>query len=141
MQRKIGFLSQGGKDRILRALGAKFKYLTVQNFGFTGTDRTSPWAPLTKPYAKRVKRTVATLDLTGRLFRSLRVSPPEGNSITVSSDTAYDAAHQYGNPKGNLPARPFFPVLPNGEAMPRTQRILENTASLEIQKLIRERLQ
>lgn len=139
IERKASFLSQGGKDRILRALGAKLKYLTVQNFGATGTDRPSEWAPLSPHYAKRVKRPIATLELSGALLRSLRVSSPEGNSISVYTDSPYAEAHQKGN--RNLLARPFFPVLPDGSATPRAQAILDTTAVQEIEKLIRENLQ
>jgi phage gpG-like protein len=129
------FLTRGERDAILRKVGAKLKFLTVQNFGFNGTNRPSQWAPLSPRYSKRVKRSIATLELSGDLFRSLRVGEPDGNSITVSTDNKYAAAHQNGNER--LPARPFFPITPDGSATPYAQRVLETTAALEMQAQMR----
>lgn len=129
------FLTRGERDAILRKLGAKLKFLTVQNFGFSGTNRSSTWSPLSPLYAKRVKRSVATLELSGDLFRSLRVSAPDGNSITVSTDSPYAETHQKGYK--HVPARPYFPILPDGSATPYAQRVLETTAAFEMQAQMR----
>src|SRR5690348_8741597 len=83
--RAVGYLYPGEKERVLRAVGAKFKLLSIGNFGRTGTDRPEPWKSLSPKYAKKVGRSEATLELSGELFRSLRVSPPSGDSITVYS--------------------------------------------------------
>ncbi len=133
--RFASFLTDNERNEVLRKIGAKLKFLTVQNFGYTGSNRPSQWAPLSEKYAKRVKRSVATMDLTGKLMRSLRVSAPDGNSITVSSDTPYDEAQQNGNSR--LPARPFFPINHDGSATPYAQRVLETTAKLAIQEQMR----
>lgn len=135
MERFASFLTYGERNEILRALGAKFKFLTVRNFGYSGNSRPVPWKPLSKPYAKRVKRDVATLELSGELFRSLRVSPPDGRSIDVFTDNIYAEAQQNGNK--NLPARPFMPINPDGSAIPYAQRVLETTAALTLQSQMR----
>lgn len=135
MQGFASFLTRNERDAILRKVGAKLKYLTVQNFGYAGTDRPSQWSLLSPRYAKRVKRSVATLELSGELLRSLRVSPPDGNSITVYTDNEYAEVHQKGS--RHIPARPFFPINSDGSATARTQRILETTAALEMQAQMR----
>lgn len=136
MQRFTSFLNPGERDSVLRKIGAKLKYLTILNFGFSGRNRPVNWKPLSPSYAKRVKRSVATLDLSGDLMRSIRVSAPDGNSITVSTDNEYAAAQQNGNAR--LPARPFFPITSTGELTPYARRVLETTAALEIQRLMRK---
>ncbi len=138
MMRYATFLTDSERQSILRKVGAKFKYLAVQNFGYSGTDRPSPWKPLSKDYAKRVKRSTATLDLSGELLRSIRVSPPTNTSIEVYTNNTYAEAHQNGRPAGNLPKRPFFPIDSAGNATARAQRILETTAALELQRLMRQ---
>lgn len=138
MESFTSFLTRGERDAVLRKIGAILKRLTVDNLGFTGPGRPSQWAPLSPRYAKRVKRPEATLDLTGDLLRSLRVGSPDGEGIDVYTDNVYAEAHQNGNPARNLPARPFFPILPDGSPTARTQNILETTAALEIQRQMRE---
>lgn len=128
-------LTEGQRNQILRDVGAKFKLFTLQNFGATGTDRPEEWAPLSPKYAKRVKRSYATLDLKGSLFRSFTVGQPDGTSITVSSNSPYAEAHQEGNE--HLPARPFFPITSAGELTGHAQRVLETTAALSLQRLMR----
>lgn len=99
----------GGSHRrqILGAMAAKFKWLTLQNFGDAGTSRPRQWPPLSPAYSKRVGRSHATLFLTSALFRSiqLRVTDDFAQVFTVSD---YGEAHQWGN--GRLPARPFMPM-------------------------------
>jgi len=133
-------IDRSARDAILRRLGAKFKFLTIQNFGNSGTDRPSPWKTLTKRYSKRVGRTNATLDLTGELMRSIRVSQPNGESITVYTDDKKSESHQFGSTNQNIPARPFFPIDGNGNPTPRGMRILETTAQLEAQRILRSNL-
>lgn len=122
---------------VLRAMGAKLSFLTYQNFGFSGKDRPEPWRRLTAKYAKRVKRDSATLDLKGRLLRSLRLGQPQGNRITVTADCEYASFHQFGNPKNNLPRRAFFPVTLSGQLTPFAQRQISQAAVNEILKLSR----
>lgn len=129
---------RSARDSILRKMGAALKLDTVSNFGITGTDRPSPWKPLSKRYAKRVGRTHATLDLTGALMRSLRVGQPDGDSITVSTDDPKAAYHQNG--EGNNPLRPFFPLLPSGQLTPRAMRRVETAAQLETQRILRAQI-
>ncbi len=135
MLRYGSFLTTNERNVILQDLGAKLKYLTIQNFGFTGTDRPTAWPRLSPKYANRVKRTEATLEKSGDLLRSLRVGQPDGNSISVSTDSEYAEVHQRGF--GNTPPRPFFPVTRSGDLTPRAQRILDTTAAQSLQRLMK----
>lgn len=47
------------------------------------------------------------------------------DSVTLSNSSVYAAMQQFGGTRaqfpnlwGNIPARPFFPIMPNGELMP-----------------------
>ncbi len=100
-------LSPQQQRRILGVMGATFKRIVISNFGATGADRPTPWPPLSKPYAKRVKRPYATLELRGRLFRSVKLTVTD-ESATVFTDSPYAEAHQWGI--GKMPVRPFFPM-------------------------------
>lgn len=135
MSRYISFLTRSERDSILRRVGAKLKWLTVQNFGISGTGRPSAWKPLSKRYAKRVGRETATLEASGELMRSLRVGQPNGESITVYSDDPKAGYHQFG--EGHNPLRPFFPITTDGQLTVRARNILENEAALEVQRLMR----
>lgn len=128
-------LTEAQRNLILKDVGAKFKYLTLQNFGVTGTDRPTEWAPLSEDYAKRVKRSYATMDLKGDLFRSFRVGQPDGTSITVSTSISYAEAQQYGTDR--MPPRPFFPITADGGLTNHAQNVLETTASLSLQRIMR----
>jgi len=55
--------------------------------------------------------TPATLIKTTSLVRSLRVIEAAQTHATVGSDRPYAAAHQFGYPPRNLPARPYFPFI------------------------------
>lgn len=105
------------KRQMLGAMAARFKFLCLQNLGATGTDRPHAWKPLTKPYAARVGRAYATLDLNGRLMRSIRVrvSDDESSVYVDPDDCIYAARHQWGDDGGKpMPARPFFPMTDAG---------------------------
>lgn len=78
--------------------------------------RPGPWAP---------KKDGSEATLRGNppiLMRSLKVKDPSATSITIGSDRPYARAHQFGNPKGNLPARPFLPFGPDKQLAPFAAR-------------------
>jgi len=136
VQGKFLNLNDWAMAPVLRAIAQKFKFISVQNFGFSGKDRPQPWQrALSKRYAKRVKRPIATLELSGRLLRSFRIGAPLGNEIEVENFCDYAQTHQQGYK--SIPRRAFFPVDRSGNLTPYTQRVLETTAVLEIEKWIR----
>lgn len=95
------------RRQILGAMAAKFLFITSQNFGQSGAYRPSPWAPLSKSYAKRVGRPYPTLYLSGDLFRSVRLSVSD-EVATVSWEDEKASWHQEGTSR--MPARPFLPI-------------------------------
>lgn len=121
---------------VLRAVGARFKLLTLRNFSQSGLDRPEPWPPLSKRYAKRVKRSHATLYKTGLMYRSFTVGPTNGDSITVSCEVPYSSYHVEGTPR--MPRRSPFPVGVGGNLTPLAQRQLETAAALAIQEQFRK---
>lgn len=131
-------IDRSARDSILRKMGATLKRDTVANFGLSGTDRPSPWKPLSKRYAKRVGRTAATLEVTGSLMRSLRIGQSDGEAITVYTDDPKAAYHQFG--EGNNPLRPFFPITPEGQLTPRARNRIETAAQLETQRILRTQI-
>lgn len=54
------------------------------------------------------------------LMRSLKIGNPSNTAIAIGSDRPYSRAHQFGNPKGNLPARPYLP-FDGGQMIPDAQ--------------------
>ncbi len=60
------------------------------------------------------------------LRKSLRVTSSSARQVTIGSHLPYAAAHQLGNPKGNLPARPYLPFLPDGTLTPRANKNVES---------------
>lgn len=99
--------------------------------------RASPWAP-----RKNKKATHPLMRLTGELGRSPGVRTWTASTVTIGSDRKYFAIHQFGGafptrykgadlgtnrkqkPKlsyAQMPARPLFPVLSNGQLTPRAE--------------------
>jgi len=103
------------------AMGKRFYELVQGNFGIAGVDRPMHWAPLSPAYARKVGRTIATLDLTGNLRSAIMVGGTEGESVTVSVSDGmipYASVHQTGGTR--MPQRPYFPIDDDGEVMPYT---------------------
>jgi phage gpG-like protein len=103
------------------AMGQRFYEMVQGNFGIAGVDRPMAWAPLSPDYARKVRREIATLDLTGRLRSAILVGGAYGESITVSvsdSSVPYATVHQTGGIR--MPKRPYFPIDDRGEVLPYT---------------------
>jgi len=96
------------------AMAARYGEIVRSNFGESGLDRPSAWPPLSPSYAKEVGRTYATLFVSGALFSAVRVDAQDARVSASNADAPYATAHQFGNPAGNLPARPYFPVAADG---------------------------
>lgn len=107
-----------------QAMAERFYEIVANNFGESGEDRPSAWAPLTPRYAKRVGREYATLAVTGRLFDAVKVeSDMNSGRVSVSnSDCPYALVHQYGG-GNNIPARPYFPIEADGEPTSYAQSV------------------
>lgn len=82
-----------------------------------------PWAPVSEMYAKRKRAGTAAqakgdarstsaadlLELTGELMDYPRYQFAEGgNALDFGVNTVWAATHQFGDPRRNIPARPFL---------------------------------
>lgn len=125
------------------AMAETFQNCVLANFGPSGPYRPwSGWHPLSPAYAKKVGRTYATLEVSGRLKSSVFMQLNERGNFTVSaddSDVPYATAHQYGNPKGNrghpgLPAREYFPMDENNEVTRQVYDLCVNAAQEALER-------
>lgn len=96
------------------AMASRLHDIVLKNIGDTGIDRPNAWAPLSKRYAKRVKRSHATLRVSGDLIRSIRSAADWSHGEVWQDDSSveYGPAHQFG--EGHMPLRPFFPIVGDG---------------------------
>lgn len=101
------------QEPVNRAMAIQFRQCVYDNFGSSGAFRPHQWAMLSPAYARKVKRTYATLFVTGRLKSSIKAGATlERGRVSISNaDAPYALAHQFGYPEGNLPDRPYFPIL------------------------------
>ena len=101
------------------AMAERFKAIAVNNFGFSGEDRPAAWPILSKGYADEFHdgNRIPKLILSGELQESITVSS-EPDAAIVHAQAEYAANHQFGDESTNLPARPFFPMFPDGSLTP-----------------------
>ena len=111
------------RHRLLNAIGRRFLAIALNNMGpGPGEARPAIWAALEKRYAAQVAKRpfrnqpVPTLLRSGALRRSLTASV-SGQYAIIEGDSPYAAAHQFGNPARNLPARPYFPMNHDGTVL------------------------
>ena len=106
---------------ILARMGQTIKSLAQRAFT-DGALRPATWA------ARKVEPKDGHLLLqeSTMLRKSIDVTSCTASQVTIGSDRPYAAAHQLGNPAGNLPARPFFPFLPNGQLTPPAAKNVES---------------
>ena len=105
------------------AMAEMFQGCVLANFGPTGAFRPwSGWPPLSKAYAKKVGRTYATLEVTGRLKSNVMIDG-DGDHVKVVADDAlvpYSTVHQYGG-GNNIPQREYFPMYDDGNVTRQVQ--------------------
>ncbi len=105
--------------------GAGMVVVSIAKDAFTNASiRPSGWDPL-KPetISKKAKMDYGSSPLiaSGTLAHSPRFIEANKNYVTVGSDRRAGAwslagIHQLGAPRAHIPARPFFPFKPSGEA-------------------------
>lgn len=121
------------------AMAQAFQSCVKANFGYTGWFRPKPWVKLTKAYARKVGRSVATLFVSGRLMNSVKAgADKQSGAVAVSkTDVIYALAHQFGYERGGQPARPYFPIHDDGEVTSTVQRICLNAAREQVLRIFR----
>jgi len=130
-------LFQKAKVPCQAAMADAFAMVVDNNFGQDGEDRPLDWVPLSKPYANRVKRPYATLELDGELRSSVWVLPDGQDAAVVETVNPYATAHQWG--ENNMPPRPFFPITgPDGETVtPYTEAKCLDAGSVALERALR----
>ena len=94
-------------------MASRYAEVVRGNFGREGVDRPAVWPPLSPAYARKVNRTYATLYVSGALFDAVKVDAAAGRVSASNADVPYATVHQTGG-GNNIPPRPYFPILDNG---------------------------
>ena len=103
----------------------------------TSPDGTK-FAPLSTRYAARKakdKKTTKTgvLQQQGNLLDSIAAQSTEDTAIIKTNRPvgSFDlgSIHQFGAPRRNIPARPFFPITDDGDLLPEAQAEIEGLVS------------
>lgn len=103
----------------LAAMGQAVKAIAIASFQ-EAELRPSAWAP------RKVEPKDGHPLLLGSSMPKGRSSPPKlwraikqtsltDKQVTIGSDKPYTATHQLGDPRRNIPARPFLPFFPTGK--------------------------
>ncbi len=115
-------LLSASQDRLWRAIFAR-ESARLRKTGHTdpsGSAAALAWAIVKRAGGKTIlgqygSAPVEILRDTSRLLNSFSPGHPacilkaEGGTVTVGTSVVYGLAHHAGNPKRNLPARPFWP--------------------------------
>ena len=107
LQRKLKAMQD--RTPYLKAMGTAVVSLAQRAFTDEGL-RPSTW----EKRKVEPKDGHAPLIESGALRKSIRISSVTNKEVTISSDRPYAAAHQFGYPEHNLPARPFLPFDQSG---------------------------
>ena len=90
-----------------------------------------------KPWPNRKDGSAATLKGNPPLLaRSILAMPPSADMVEVGSDRPYARAHNFGFAPRNLPARPFFPILPDGNILAPAQKSIESAMKAAVTKAL-----
>jgi phage virion morphogenesis protein len=93
------FFNDGG-ETLLNSTRERFRSQTAPDG--------APWAALSPDYRRRKKRNAdKVLTLWGHLRGTLG-KRADKDSLRIGTPLIYGAAHQFGRPEINLPARPFL---------------------------------
>lgn len=102
---------------VFRDIGEALLNSTRERFNTQTAPDGSPWAQLSPDYKKRKKKHAdLILTLNGYLRGTLGYSATK-DELRVGTPMIYGAAHQFGRPEINLPARPFLGLSDDDTAM------------------------
>jgi phage virion morphogenesis protein len=98
---------------VMEAVGQVIQSGTQQRFIDQEDPEGNPWAPL-KPSTIALRRrgpmatgSIQILRDTGRLMNSISYRATS-KQVAILTNVAYAGTHQFGYPRRNIPARPFF---------------------------------
>lgn len=122
LSRTIKGVKPPNRKRVLRAMGTTFKSLTEGTFNSAGAQ----YRPL--PWPAKKDGSPSILQKTTTLSKSFTLEVTD-DVATVGNPTKYAATHQFGREQGSgeIPARPFFPVL-NGKLTPPAEEKIARAA-------------
>lgn len=108
---------QGRRVLLFQMIG-DIQDIATLNFGYDGLARPSAWPILNERYAREKKKGERTpnLVLTGAL-KSGFVHYIGADSASLTNVTEYADDQQFGAAYKNLPARPYYPISPDGESL------------------------
>lgn len=92
---------------VLEAVGQVLQSGTQQRFIDQKAPDGTPWTALSAATIARRGAGAQILRDTGRLMNSISYKVT-GESVTVFTNVIYSGTHQVGNPRRNIPARPFI---------------------------------
>jgi len=98
-----------GLGTAMREIGEEMVLATQARFATQAAPDGTAWAPLSPRYAAspRKRRSPDILVLRGYLQGLIRYDA-SADAVSWGTDRIYGAAHQFGRPEKNLPARPFL---------------------------------
>ena len=102
------------------------------------TVRPSPWAPLKHDQRSGPAKAgdPSKLQQSGFLARSFHLEADDHHA-SVSTPAIYGATHQFGRDFGRgapIPARPFFPVTPDGKLTPQAEEKIRAAGERALQR-------
>jgi len=100
----------GDMEPALRDIGEFLLLSHDQRFREQVAPDGTSWEPLSDRYRARKKRNrekilILNTDLSGLLRYQV-----EGQALRFGTDRIYGATHQFGDPRRNIPARPFLGI-------------------------------
>lgn len=114
-------LEQAGGDltAAFNVIGEKLLRTHKERFNQQRDPEGKPWAPLSPKYRARKKRNQdKTLVLYGYLSGLLRYQVGAGGTrLELGTDRVYGATHQFGDPRRNVPARPYLGLSEDDRGM------------------------
>lgn len=94
----------------LAVIGEKLLRSHKDRFDRQQDPEGKPWAPLSEKYRARKKRNQGKILVLDSYLKDLLRYQVEagGTQLRLGTDRIYGATHQLGDPKRNIPARPFL---------------------------------
>lgn len=148
-------------ETIMRAAGTALLSITLGNFNAAGADlRPIPWKPKADGTPTTLKRSgllSSSFRLTvGRSSAEIsnptpyasihqfggRTAPhtivPRGKKALAFTSAKFGnvVVRSVNHPGSNIPARPFFPITPDGGLTPEADRLIANAAQRQLDKQI-----
>jgi phage virion morphogenesis protein len=126
LQRRVEAIGKFERRRLLDEIGATVESQTRRRIE---DDKADPegkaWPAWSDRYAKNRHGNQSLLESKGMLIGSLGYAVAlAGDQVEVGSNLIYAATHQFGDPKRNIPARPYLGL--SGEDEAELEEVIDN---------------